>query len=193
MGQLIIPGCFQVSIEASSGSQDVTNVVGVQNGGGTAAGAAAAVQKAWKAAGGPLGTLSNLYALRQFRAMDLSSANGAIAVVTDTTAGQSTSANSLATNAACALIKWNGSTRSKSSRGRLYLGPLMEININADGRTLTSGSITGFTSAFTVFRNSLASDGYPLVVLSRSLSQAFPVTGHAPESVIATQRRRIRG
>ena len=192
MGQLIIPNVFQVAIEGSSGSQDVTNVIAVQNGGGTAAGAAAAVQAAWKGASQPMGGLSSLYVLKGFRAMDLSSANGAIAYVTDTTAGSVVASNSLATNAACALVKWNGSTRSKSSRGRLYYGPIMETNINPDGRTLAAASITNIQTYFANFRASLATAGYPLVVASRSLSQAFPVTGSAVESVIATQRRRIR-
>lgn len=192
MAQLIIPNCFQVNIDAFSGSQPVTNVIGVQNGGGTALGAANAVRTAWKIASGPLASLSNLYVLSQFRAMDIGSNNGAIAVVTDTSPGLVSVTNSLATNAASALVKWNGSTRSRSSRGRLYFGPLMEVNINPDGRTLTSSTVTNLGNAFDLFRNSLSSQGYPLVVLSRTLSQAFTVSGSAIETVIATQRRRIR-
>jgi len=149
------------------------------------------VRTAWKIASGPLSLLLTQYALTGFRAVDIGDPNGDIAVITDTTAGSVT--GSLATNAACALVKWNGGQRSRSSRGRLYFGPIGEGNINTDGRTLSSGSITAYNTAFTNFRNSLASSGYPLVVLSRVLSEAFPVTQHAVETVIATQRRRIRG
>lgn len=190
MAQLIIPDCFQVAILASSSGQVVCNVVGVQNASGTAAGAAAAVQTAWKIASGPLANVSLTYQLSSFRAVDIGDPNGDIAVISDSTAGSAT--GSLSTNAACALVKWNGGNRSRSSRGRLYFGPLTEGQINTDGRTVSGGFQTSLAGAFTNFRTSLAGSGYPLVVLSRSLSQSFAITQHAVESVIATQRRRIR-
>lgn len=189
---LVVPGCFQGVIHAQAGGQDVVNVVGLQNGGGTAAGAAAALQTAWKVTAGPLSQLSSLYQLVEFRAMDIGSTNGAIASISDTTLGSITTSNSLATAGACSLVKWNGGTRSASSRGRMYYGPIMEQNINPDGRTLASGSQTNHNTAFNNFRASLSASGYPLVVLSRKLSQAFPVTSSTVESQIATQRRRIR-
>lgn len=193
MSQLIVADCFQVQIKGKAGTQDVINVVGVENSTGTAAGAAAAVQTAWKVANGPLSRLSAYYALQSFTAVDISSSNGAIAVVNDTSTGGVNSSHAFATAGACALIKWNGGTRSKSSRGRLYFGPIMEQNIDTDGRTVVSGSLTGFNTAFDNFRSSLSSSGYPLVVLSRTLSQAFTVSSSSCEAIIATQRRRIRG
>ena len=168
------------------------HVVGVQNGGGDAAGAGVAVRNAWKSTNGPLSQLSNLYVLSQFVTTDIGSSNGAINVLTDTTAGTQAATNSFATAGACALIKWNGGTRSRSARGRLYYGPIREIDINADGRTLTSAQQGFFNTAFNNFRSSLSGAGYPLVVLSRKLSQSFPVTSSAVETTIATQRRRIR-
>ena len=192
MPQLIIPNCFQVTIQATAGGHVIDNVVGVQNASGTAAGAAAAVQTAWKVSGGPLSKLSSLYTLTGFRAVDISSSNGAIAQVTDTTAGGVTTGNALSTRASCALVQWNGGTRSRSSRGRLYLGPLMEANIDVDGANLVTGGATSLNGAITAFRSSLSGGGYPLVVLSRKLSQAFTVNSNAVEQLIATQRRRIR-
>lgn len=189
---IIVPGVFQGVVHATSGGQDVINVVGLQNSGGTAAGAAAALQTAWKVSAGPLSQLSSLVTLVEFRAMDLSSANGALATIADTTAGSITTTNALSTAGASALVKWNGGTRSASSRGRLYFGPLMEQSINPDGRTLATGSQTNIATAFANFRASLSSSGYPLVVVSRKLSQAFPVSGSTVASIIATQRRRIR-
>lgn len=123
--------------------------------------------------------------------MDIGDPNGAIASVPDTTAGAVTT-GSLATNASCALVKWNGATRSKSSRGRLYHGPLTEAMINTDGRTLATATATAIQTAYNNFRDSLNDSGYALVVLSRKLSQAFDVSSSSVESVIATQRRRIR-
>lgn len=192
MPALIIPGTFLCSIKMSSGGQDVINVIGVRNSGGTAAGAAAAVDAAWQAASGPLSQLSTTTTYSGVHAMDLSSADGAISdlAVTGKAGGAS---GALATNAACALVKWNGGTRSGSSRGRLYFGPLLEVAVNSDGRTLASTWQTAFQNAITVFRNSLNSANYPLVVISRKNAVATTVTSHAVENVIATQRRRIRG
>lgn len=192
MAGLVVPGCFQGVVHATTGGQDVINVVGLQNGSGTAAGAAAALQTAWKVTSGPMSVLSSLYQLIEFKAMDISSLNGALAQVADTGTGAQTGAPSLATAGACALVKWNGGTRSASSRGRMYFGPIREGNINPDGRTLVSADQTAIGTAFNNFRASLSASGYQLVVLSRKLSQAFPVTSSTVESQIATQRRRIR-
>lgn len=192
MTQLVIPGCFQVAIHGKAGGSDVVNVIGVQNPGGDAAGAAAAVRTAWKVTSGPLNNLSSLYTLDSFVATDIGSSNGQIVTLTDTTAGGQTTGNSFATAGACALIKWNGGTRSRSARGRIYFGPLTESQINADGRTVVGAFQTTINTAFANFRSSLSSSGYPLVVLSRTLSQAFPITSSTCENTIATQRRRIR-
>lgn len=188
---LIIPDCFQVNIQMSVGGKQVENVIGVENAAGTAAGAATAVKTAWEIALGPLAKLLGAVAMTNYHAVDISSGSGAIFDLASTTTG-SAGAGSLATRAACALVQWNGSTRNRSSRGRLYYGPLGEANINPDGATLVTIDRTNIGTAFTNFRNSLTTSGYPLVVLSRTLSQAFPVTQHAVELQIATQRRRIR-
>lgn len=192
MTQLIVPNCFQVTISMVSGGHVVENVIGVQNSSGTAAGAAAAVLAAWKVASGPLSGLSALNAMTGVRAVDISSSNGSISTVGDTTVGGVATTNSLATRGACALIQWNGGTRSRSSRGRLYYGPVMESDIQVDGATLGTAIVTACNTRFTNFRNSLSGASYPLVVLSRKLSQAFAVTSHVTEPTIATQRRRIR-
>jgi hypothetical protein len=192
MAALIVPDCFLVAINGVSGGQVVTNVVGVRNAGGTAAGAAGAVRTAFKVASGPLSQRAGQYALTDFRAMDLSTADGAIATITDTTAGGLAPTTQLATNAASALIKFNGGSRSGSSRGRLYHGPLNESNINADGRTLLASFLTSLQTAYDAFSASLASAGYPLVVISRKNSTSKTVSTLSVANVIATQRRRIR-
>lgn len=189
---LIIPDVFLVAINATSGAQPIVNVVGVKNAGGTAAGAAAAVRTAFKVASGPLAKHAGQYVLSSFKAMDISSANGAIAEVTDSAPGGLGSATGLATNAASALVKWNGGTRSASSRGRLYHGPLMENEINSDGRTLQSGVQIALDTAYEAMLASLNSAGYPLVVVSRKNATATVVNDVSVQGVIATQRRRIR-
>lgn len=192
VAQLIIPNVYRVAIEATSGGQAVTNVVGLRgSGSGLAQQAAAAAQTAWKVSGGPLGVLPNTYALLGFRALDLSSANGSIAFIADSTAGGVTT-GSKSTNGACALVKWNGGTRSRSSRGRLYFGPILEGQINPDGRTLSTTEQSNISARMGAFRSSLSSSGFTLCVISPTTSSAFDVSSHAVESVIATQRRRIR-
>jgi len=192
MTQLIVPDCFQVAINATCSGQEVVNVIGVRNAGGTAAGAAAAVKAAWEAGTTTAITAAvpSAYVVGNYRAVDISDPNGDIAVLTSTKTGSA--AGQIATMGACALVQWNGGTRSRSSRGRLYLGPLTESVINTDGRTLLPATATMLNSAFGTFISQLGSAGYPPVVLSRKLSEAFPITTAATEAVIATQRRRIR-
>ena len=191
MGQLVIPDCFQVTIQMTAGGRAVENVIGVRNASGSAAGAATNVQSAWEQSSGPLAELSSLVAMVNYHAVDIGSGSGAIADLASTTAG-GISASPIATRAASALIQWNGSTRNRSSRGRLYFGPIHAGALNSDGATLDSTYATAYDHAFTLFTNSLSANGYPLVVLSRVLSQAFNVTSHAVEATIATQRRRLR-
>lgn len=188
---LVIANCFQVSIQYHDTSKAMENVIGVENAAGTAAGAAAAVKAAWEAAGGPLAGRSSSTIMDNYHAVDISSLTGTIADLASVAAGGSGAA-ALSTRGACALVKWNGSSRSRSTRGRLYLGPLREAEINADGATLGAANITAINNEMTVFRNSLSAAGYPLVVLSREHSIATIVTAHSTEATIATQRRRIR-
>jgi hypothetical protein len=191
MSQLVVQNCFQVTIQMIAGGRTVENVIGVSNSGGTALGAAQNVLSAWEQSGGPLSFLSSLVTMVNYHAVDIGSGSGAIADVASTTAG-GLSASPLATRAASALVQWNGATRQRSSRGRLYFGPIHAGALNSDGATLSSTYQSNFDGAFTLFLGSLNSHSYPLVVLSRVLSQAFTVNAHAVEATIATQRRRLR-
>lgn len=192
MPSLIIPNAFQVSIQAHVGTQIVENVIGVQKVGGSAEAAALAVQSAWEGSGKPINDLTTLYVMDNYHAVDLSSEFGDIFDLPSTTTGNQSSPNVIATMAASALVQWNGASRSRSTRGRLYFGPLREADINADGRTLDATVHTAFQSAFDAFIGQLSAAGYPLAVLSRKLSQAFVVGNASVETVIATQRRRLR-
>lgn len=189
---LVIPNAFQVTIEGVCSGQAVDNVIGVTNPAGTAAGAAAAVKAAWEVSTGPLHYQSNLYSVQNYHAVDLSSSMGTIADLASTGVGGNSTTPTISTMAACALVSWNGTSRSRSTRGRLYYGPLTESQVNADGRTLLAASQAAWVTMFNAFIASLNSASYPLAVLSRTLSTAFPVTTCAVESTIATQRRRIR-
>lgn len=193
MAQLIIPNVYRCAIEMVAGGRAIVNVIHVEgSSSGQQAAAAAAVLAAWKVANGPLSKLSSLVAMTEVSAMDLSSSSGGITVLADTTAGGQSSTNALATRGACALIKWNGGTRSRTSRGRLYYGPIMETNIDADGASIAAASNTIFSTAFTNFRSSLTAANFTLGVASRLSSTFTSVGSHTVETTIATQRRRIR-
>lgn len=189
---LVIPNTYRCAISMVAGGRAISNVIGVTGSGpGLEAAAAAAVLAAWKVATGPLANLSSIVAMTDVSAVDLSSLTGGITVLADTTAGGG-GAGALSTRASCALITWNAGIRSKSARGRLYFGPLREADINTDGATLVGASVTAFGTAFTAFRNSLATSGFPLCVISQKLASTTSVTSQAVQTTIGTQRRRIR-
>lgn len=185
---LIIPNCYLVAIKAVSGGQDVVNVIGIHAPNSNSASVANAVDQAWRVALGPLSKLPNTYQMVEVKAMDLSSANGQVFSVPASAVGQLSGA--LATNGSCALITYGSGSRAKSTKGRMYFGPLREVEINNDGRTLANAG--QFTSALTVFRDNLAAGAKEYVVLSRKNSSHSPVSVIQTQSVIATQRRRIR-
>lgn len=188
MAALVIPGCFLVSIKGISGGQDVVNVIGVKDENAGAATIANAVLSAWKVANGPFIRLPTTYQMVEVKAMSLSSVDGQVFTVPD--GSQAPGAGALATNGSCALLTFGNGSRLKSARGRMYFGPLRESDINADGRTLAAGS--NFTTAFNNFKTALETPGREWVILSRKNSTSSPVQVIQTQSVIATQRRRIR-
>lgn len=192
MAPVVIANCYAATVKAVFGGQPILNTFHVQGTGpGQETAAATALQTAWKITGGPLGQFDNKYTLVEFEAVDLSSTSGGIAVIADTTAG-TRAAQSTAGRQTAALITYNGTTRSRSQRGRTYLGPLYEPDIDVDGASLAAGVVTGLTARWTAFRTSLTGSNFPLVIASRKLMQSYAVTSFRVEPVIATQRRRLR-
>lgn len=192
MGTLIIPNAYQVTVHGSAGSHQVDNVFCLQGASaGAEAAAAAAFQVAWETTAGPLARLCFRYSVIDYTAVDLSSAGGGIAVVSSGATGGTTAVD-FATRAASALIKWNGTSRDRTTRGRTYYGPLSEDQVDSDGASLTSTALSQITTAFSAFRASLNVAGYPLAVASRKDSKATIVTAQTVETEIASQRRRIR-
>lgn len=191
MTMLVIADCFQVSIQGTVGGRAVDNVIGVRNASGTAAGAAAAVKAAWEAVGGPIKKgVTNQYTVAQYVATDISSSSGTIATLTGGGTGGVT--GQISTSASAALVSWNGSSRDRTTRGRMYLGPLGEGFVDSNGRTLVSGGRTDIQAGIDQFVAALGTANYPLVVLSRTKSRATLVTAATVQATIATQRRRIR-
>jgi len=193
MATLIIPDTWLVAINAESNGQQVTAVIGITAEFQDSNTVAAAVKAAWEAAGGPLSQHNTSYIMQDYTVTDLSSPTGMVAVVASSAAGPLGGA--LATNASCALVSYGAGTRSRSQRGRLYHGPLTEVHINPDGRTLTAAAITSFRNAYEQFRDQLTTAGMNWCVISRKNLDVTVIQDNtlSVQTVIATQRRRIRG
>ena len=189
---LVISNAYLGVISAACGGHEIVNVVGMQGSGpGQEAAAAAALQVAWESSGKPISRLPYEYTLTGYEVTDLSSTSGGIATISSTTAGGLTAVD-VSTRAACALVKWNGGSRDRSTRGRMYFGPLSEDQIASDGATIPTTPLGDLTTAFTQFVNSLASAGFPLGVISRKYSKITLVGSFSVEPLVATQRRRLR-
>lgn len=192
MAQIVIANTYRTTVKAVFGGQEVQNTFHfLGTGSGQEQACCTALQSAWKTTGGPLSRFDTKYTLQEFEAIDLSSVNGGIWVIADTTAGTRT-VTATAGRQTSALITYNGQTRNRSSRGRTYLGPLYETDISVDGASLESGSVTAIGTAMTNFRTVMTTAGFTMQVLSRVLVQNFPVTFQRVEPIIATQRRRLR-
>lgn len=192
MAQIVIANTYRLTVKALFGGQEVQNTFHfLGSGPGQEQACCTAAQTWWKAAASCLSRFDGKYTLVEFEVIDLSSINGGIWVIADTTAGTRATTAS-AGRQTSALITYNGQTRNRSSRGRTYLGPLYESDIAVDGATLEAASVSAIGTALTTFRNGMTAAGFAQQVLSRVLVQNFPVTFQRVEPIIATQRRRLR-
>lgn len=192
MAQVVINRGYRVTIKSRVGSQEVVNVLHfLGNTTGQEKDAAQTMFTFWKSADGGYTHLGNQsMTFEGVEAVDLSSVNGGIWWEADGTALPSSL--QLATAGAAALVQLNGQTRNRNSRGRIYLGPLREADLNADGRTLTASAKGRVNTLVTNMRTAMMTKGFELQVLSRATSTMYPVTLVRVADVIATQRRRIR-
>lgn len=190
-GTIVIASTFMVAIEMQSGSQPVVNVIGIRAVPADVELVAENVKNAWEVTGGPLKLRPTALTMTGYRVTDLRSPTGPVFFLPSTTAGGVS--GQIATNAAAALISYSGGTRSRSSSGRLYHGPLGEGQIETDGRTLAASYRPMLDTAYRTFQNTLATDGYQWVVISRKLQEAFKAGLPTAQNIIGTQRRRIRG
>lgn len=193
---LIVPRTYLVSIKGEVSGQPNVNVIGLRDIGNDAGGffaaegVALAVRDILRKAGGLMSVKSNQFVGRTVNAMDLSSAEGTVGEVAWSSVG--TVAEQVSTTAAAALVKYGGGTRSRSSKGRLYWGPLTEGQINTDGRTISGAYITSLTNAMNTFKNDLRAQGLEWVVVSRKTQTARAIDSITVATIAATQRRRLR-
>jgi hypothetical protein len=192
MATLVIPQTMQIAIEMTCSGQPVWNVLHFKDTGtfGVPSVVLANVKTAWEKAAGPLKIKSSSVTMVGYHYTDLRSTTGAVAFLGSTTAGGV--AGGLSTMASTALIKLSTGTRSRSQQGRLYHGPLLETQINTDGRTLDSTHATALATAYNGFISDLNVGTFYWAIASRKLLTSTPITSVGVASVIATQRRRLR-
>jgi len=192
LAPIVVPNAYSATVYATVGGHPILNTFHCTGaGGGHEVAVATALQTAWKIATGPITCFDNKYNLVQFEAIDLTSTSGGIWRIVDTTQGTRSVAE-IAGRQTSALISFNGQTRNRSQRGRCYLGPLYESDLNSDGASLSATCLSRVAAAMTAFRTSMNSSGYPVVVLSRKLLTTYPITLQTLQPIQATQRRRLR-
>lgn len=193
MATLVIPNTCQIAVEATCSGQPVFNVLHFYGGASTFFNGGQVLDSfktAWEKTGGPHKTKASNVTMVGYKFTDLSSATGATAYLGSTTAGGAGAG--ISTMAASALIRLTGGTRSRSGSGRLYHGPLRELEINTDGRTIETAAALALTTAYNTFKNDMAAAGLTWVVASRKNSTQAEVRSVQVSSIIATQRRRLR-
>lgn len=194
-GTLVIPNTYEITVRMVCGGRAVVNVFFANsNTRGLEATIGAAFLAAWKrtasAPFGPLTLLSSSLTMVSVTTVDIHSTTGGMNVILDSTAGGSTGA--LAPRSASILCRYNGSSRSRSTRGRSYLGPIAAAGVGTDGATLTTSTQTNAATYMNNVLSAMSTAGFPMCVASRKLLTTTPITALAVSPTLATQRHRLR-
>ena len=94
----------------------------------------------------------------------------------------------------CVLVRKNTALGGRAGRGRLYL-PGPSAQAIDPGGVLVGSFITNLQAAFDTFFDELEATNLPPYLLHGAgspISTPTPITGFSVQSVIATQRRRVR-
>jgi hypothetical protein len=90
------------------------------------------------------------------------------------------------------LVRKNTALGGRSNKGRMFLPGLGEAAVEASGQIITS-SLTNWQTAVDIFLAGLGTELVPMVLLHNATEQApTPVTSLSVQSLVASQRRRIR-
>jgi hypothetical protein len=193
MPALVIPAAVKIEFLGTIANRQCVNVLGGQNTGGagvtqaqltTMAGVAVA---AWTDNLCPL--FSDAYTFREARLTSLNTATSPQVTLTDVTNGGKSNGSS---SQVAQLVKLITAIRSRSSRGRVFLPPPGDADVNSSG-VLLPQQVTDLTAAFSILQGNMLQAGLPLAVLSRVDLEANVVTSFRVDNVVATQRRRLRG
>ena len=111
-----------------------------------------------------------------------------------TTPGGGISSQQPAVASASTLVKWQSTVGGRSGKGRTYIPGLAAANVTATGRTLPAAEVTRVQTALNTYLAFGHGAAYNLdpCVLSFTNGSAALITSGAVQSVIGTQRRRMR-
>jgi hypothetical protein len=90
------------------------------------------------------------------------------------------------------LIRKHTGSGGRKGRGRLYHPGVFTGLLNADADTIAPASVTALANGFQAFFDDLQTAGYTPVLLHGDATTPTVITSVSCESVVATQRRRIR-
>lgn len=189
---LVIPGAVKIEMIGTVGTRACVNVMGGEWLGATPTvavlnTAAAAVLSSWKTRFLPL--CSDAYTVSQCRITSLDSATAPQGA--SSSPGNGTKANGAAPQVS-QIIKLLTAIRSRSTRGRLYLPPPGEADVNSTG-ILLGQQVTDLGTAMSGHISAMSAAGMNLSVLSRKLMVSTNISGFQVQSTVATQKRRLRG
>ncbi len=92
------------------------------------------------------------------------------------------------------LIRKNTGFGGRTGRGRMYLPGVVEGAVN-EGGAITAAQVTSMTNALEAMRTALIAIGLVPTLLHGAASPVqvpMPITSFTPDTVAATQRRRMR-
>jgi len=194
MTTLVVQNAVEVTVQMIHGGRTVDNVlhfeVPTSFSPADLATLTNAVKTNWESVTGPMSVHHTGTAVVQYKAVDLRSTTGQIYLLASTKTGAVTGNG--AVMSACALVTVGGGTRNRTGNGRVYHGPLGISQVNVDGRSLVAATQTGITAAYNDFLSKMNAATFPWRVCSRKNRLLYPITNVATQTVLATQRRRMR-
>jgi len=183
----VINGVQRVAaIWTTAAGQYSTNVMHFQKVGGTSLDLGNKLNARWVQDMNDM--ISNVYTLSSF---DITPLDGGSVTTTVATGGSAAFIGGQTGNvvpASTGIIKLQTALRGRSYRGRLFLGPSAEGNI--DNGQQGAGIIGTVGPAWNTFRANMLADLWQMVVASYTLGTASPVTNIVAEQGVATMRRR---
>lgn len=112
----------------------------------------------------------------------------------ETSTVQAGTGSSQASSQVAYLIHKNTALGGRAGKGRMYLPGVTESAVNANG-SIDSGTLDTLTADIETFGSAIAALGIDPVVLhgeDSPLSTPTPITSLTVDSIVATQRRRLR-
>jgi hypothetical protein len=193
MPALIVPGAIKIEIIGVIAGRQCVNVMGGINDTGSVPTVvslntqADTILTVWKSTLLPL--FSDAYTVNEVRLTSLQTATSPqVTAASPGNGGKSNGSSSQVTQ----LIKLITAVRSRSSRGRVYLPPPGDADVNSSG-ILLPAQVNDLTTAWTTLYNQMRAVDINPAVISRTDLVANEVTTFKVDSKVATQRRRLRG